>query len=180
MADIFGEGAWREFQFQRFQEFLREPDERAYFAMGVSYVYHGETRAKKYKADYPGIGRRIWHSLHYELHTLLCADGKPAGWVEEVVSGEIRNIAVALVTVIATKLDVTLGVAVPAAALVMKHGLLDFCQTTPPPKPDSSTSEFFKEKAKRRQREIESGKGSGEVVTKPRKGKSPKARRRRK
>jgi hypothetical protein len=155
MADIFGEGPWREFQFRHFEEFLREPDERAFFAMGVSYVYHEAPRGKKYGADYPGIGRKIWSSLHYELHTLLCADGKPQGWVEEIVSGDIRNIAVGLVTVIATKLDVTLGVAIPAAALVVKHGLLDFCSTPSPAKPKLTTRELFEEKAKRRRQAIE-------------------------
>jgi hypothetical protein len=157
MTDIFGEGHWRELQLRHFEEFVREPEERAFFAMGVSYVYHEAPKGKKYGADYVGLGRRIWGSLHYELHTLLCTDGKPQEWVEEVVTGEIRNIAVGLVTVIATKLDVTLGVAVPAAALIVKHGLLDFCKTSPPAKPEMTTKELFEEKARKRRQAIDAG-----------------------
>lgn len=79
-----------------------------------------------------------WPILKEKLHDMICEeDGKiRAGW-EELTNGNARDLVQVILTLIVTKLDLVLAMAIPATALVVKHGLVHFCQTNKvqPPEP---------------------------------------------
>lgn len=107
------------------------------FALGVGVIYEGAPPNVRYSADYQGIGKRAWEALQYELYVAICAGdtGEPQLWVKELLEGEVRNLALGIVSAIASTYDVTLGIAVPAAALVLKRGVGKYCSSGPPKRP---------------------------------------------
>ncbi|MFZ2163044.1 MAG: hypothetical protein WAW02_12570 [Sideroxyarcus sp.] len=102
------------------------------FDLGVSYQYHHAPKGVAYSADYPNLGLRMWKSISYELYKRLCKNGRPQEWLSGIAEGDTRELAVALLTILVADIEVTLSVAVPAAALIIKDRLHKFCAATPP------------------------------------------------
>ena len=67
------------------------------------------------------------------MYYLLCdsKNKRPKDWVQELISGDIRNLLTGIIAVIASTYNVSLGIAIPAAALVIKKGLVNYCKTKP-------------------------------------------------
>jgi hypothetical protein len=112
-------------------ELLKRPEDAILFNLGVAYQYHGATEKIFFSADYAGLGKRIWASLRYELHAYLCENGKPKEWVNEIVSGDARDFVVAIIAVLVSKMQVAMGIAVPAAALIIKMQMHKYCAISP-------------------------------------------------
>jgi len=76
------------------------------------------------------IGRLVWQNIESDLYSLLCDSRakKPKQWVEDLVTGDVRNLLVGIIGAIATTYSIGLGIAVPAAALVVKRGIVSFCR----------------------------------------------------
>lgn len=97
------------------------------YQLGVSYVRFDLPEHISCFAFYPKIGKVFWEEIIIDIKKLLCSNGKPKPLVEEFISGEIRNIAQYLATVLVATYEITLSVAVPIISLIIKYGLINFC-----------------------------------------------------
>ncbi len=103
------------------------------FSLGIGYIYQNAPPGKYYSAPYQKLGEELWQAFRYELFDVICdaSNSKPVIWVEELVSGDIRNLIVGVLSAVTAKYDVHLGIAVPVTALIIKHGVSTFCKTKP-------------------------------------------------
>ena len=90
------------------------------------------------------IGKEVWAAAEYELHSFLCDAAKraPKQWVNEVISGDVRELTIAILAVLVASLYVPLSIAVPITALVIKRQLTAFCRRKPR-KPRRTISEIL-------------------------------------
>jgi len=79
------------------------------------------------KANYSRLGKDFATAVAQDLQTQLCESGRPKPWVEELIGGDIRELIVALLSVLVATLDVPLALAVPAVALLLKRGIRSLC-----------------------------------------------------
>lgn len=117
------------------------------FQLGVGLQYENVQGNIKYSAPYPEMGKKLWKAFKFELYELLCdkKQGTPHEWLNELVSGEIRNLVVGISSAITARYEVTLGIAVPLAALVIKSNVLTYCKNAPK-KSKKSVAEILKGK----------------------------------
>lgn len=90
-------------------------------------------RGRAYRRDYLAIGRTCWREYRVKLYKILCVRSakKPKSWLDEWVSGDIREFMVALISLLTSQYNLPWAIAVPLVALVVKMGLARFCRTDP-------------------------------------------------
>jgi hypothetical protein len=76
-------------------------------------------------------GKELWEAFKRELYKIICENGKPREWVNDLITGDIRNLVVGFVQLITAKYDVSIAIAVPVAALYAKTGILVYCEMLP-------------------------------------------------
>jgi hypothetical protein len=118
--------------------------------VGIALQYAFAPPGVKYSAPYVEMGKELWAAAEYELHLLLCdsAESAPRKWLEDVVSGDVRELTVSIITILVASLHVPLSIAVPIAALVIKKQLATFCRRKPR-KPKRTMSEIIDERRPR-------------------------------
>ena len=96
------------------------------------------------------IEKSLWQNrktnpqaIEAELRVALCADRKPKPWVEDLVSGDVRDLIIGLLTAMASTLSVPLAIAVPATAIVMKRGIAALCSGAPRPVPPRTAKQIL-------------------------------------
>ena len=117
------------------------------FQLGVGLQYEYVTGNIKFSAPYPEMGKKLWKAFKFELYELLC-DRKlktPNNWLNELISGDIRNLVVGISSAITAKYEVTLGIAIPLSALIIKSNVLTYCSDEPK-KPKRSVTEILNDK----------------------------------
>lgn len=102
-------------------------DQAVLFDLGVAYQYHGAPEGIYYSAPYLEMGEQLWRIIQSELQETLCTDGHPEPWVEEMISGDARDLIIGIIKVMVSTLRVPFAIAVPATALVVKHGVAALC-----------------------------------------------------
>lgn len=87
----------------------------------------------RYYAPYPEMGKKLWKAFKSEIYELLCDRNQkaPQEWLNELISGDIRNLIVGITSAITAKYEVTFGIALPVAALVIKSNILTYCNEVP-------------------------------------------------
>ena len=112
--------------------------------LGIGLQYEYASDNIKYYAPYPEMGKKLWKAFKYELYEMLCAkkEKAPNKWLDELISGDIRNLIVGISSAVTAKYEVTLGIALPVAALVIKSNILIYC-SNPPKKPKRSVAEIL-------------------------------------
>jgi hypothetical protein len=130
-----------------FQEMLQSDISHLLYMLGASSVDQYTPPDVGLSYDYYRIGLRLWRAFQREMYSLICDAGqrKPKTWVNELIGGDIRNLATGIILAIHTEYGVSLAVAVPAAALIMKTGLLTYCERLPKPEPFESVQAVFDE-----------------------------------
>lgn len=103
------------------------PEEYWVFQLGVGYVYYNVPDGIKFSKPYPELGKLFWNKIEANIHSLICEGGKPKSNIEELISGDIRNLAEAILSIVVTTYDVTLAIAIPITALVLRKGIHKFC-----------------------------------------------------
>jgi len=73
------------------------------------------------------FGRQMWKGFNLDLHAYFCKDGKPREWLTDVITGDVRNLVVSITSAITAKYDVTIAIAIPITALMLKTGILNYC-----------------------------------------------------
>ena len=136
-----------------FEQILNDKLGLAYweFQLGVGFMYEGALENTRFSAPYPKMGRKLWKAFKFELYEILCLrDSKaPREWVNELISGDIRNLVIGICSAVTAKYEVSLGIAVPLAALIIKTGILNYC-AIPAEKSKKSVAEILKSKNHRK------------------------------
>lgn len=109
--------------------------------LGVGYVYYNEPDNIKFSKPYPEIGESFWYKIESSIRGIICKDGKPKSQIEEVINGDIRSLAEAILSIVVATYEVTLAIAIPITALVLKKGILNFCSE---PKSEELNPEIVK------------------------------------
>jgi hypothetical protein len=106
-------------------------DDYFIFNLGVGLQYEYSPPGIRYSAPYVEMGEKLWGAFKYELYDLLCNSERkePKDWLNETVTGDIRNLATGIISAITAKYNVSIAIALPAAALIVKKGLLNYCST---------------------------------------------------
>lgn len=106
------------------------PIEHWEFSLGVGYTYENAPPGVKFSAPYLEIGKELWEAFQVELIDFLCVreEKKPKKWVNELITGDTRNLAVGLVTAISAEYSISIGIAVPVVALILKRKVTNFCK----------------------------------------------------
>ena len=118
---------------KQFDNLDKLTDDYFIFNLGVGLQYEYSPPGIKYSAPYVEMGKKLWGAFKYELYDLLCNSEtkEPKEWLNDAVTGDIRNLATVIISVITAKYNVSIAIALPAAALVIKNGLLKFCSIQP-------------------------------------------------
>ncbi len=103
------------------------PEEYWVFQLGVGYVYHNVPDEIKFSKPYPELGKLFWNKIEANIHSVICEDGKPKSNIEELISGDIRSLAEAIMSIVVATYEVTLAIAIPITALVLKKSIHKFC-----------------------------------------------------
>lgn len=98
------------------------------FELGVGYVYETSPPNFRFSAPYVEYGKKLWDLLEPELHQFICNKDLPKDWINELVEGDVRDLLLGIVSAVTAKYDITLGIAIPIAALVIKKGIKNFCK----------------------------------------------------
>jgi hypothetical protein len=140
-----------------FQRLLSEDDYELFFQLGAGFVYEGVPSDVRFFEDYYKKGLEFWDALRRELYLLFCdpEQKKPKLWVEDVISGDIRNLATGIIAAITAHFNVGLGIAIPAAAILVKRGMLSYCQEPPDSIPAGTVQQLLLEEQKLRVGEVE-------------------------
>lgn len=99
--------------------------------LGIGYVYENAPEGVHYSAPYLELGEAFWMKIKASIHAFICEGREPKEWVNDLITGDIRNLIVGLVSAITSKYDVSMGIAIPIAALVVKTGVINFCKVEP-------------------------------------------------
>jgi len=116
--------------------------------LGIALKYEGVGPGISFYAPYQQLGYLFWSAIKYEAYDLLC-DSKelePREWLNDLITGDIRNLIVAISSVITSKYNVSIGIGLPAAALIFKSGILAYCRKPPKRKPFRTVKELLSSK----------------------------------
>lgn len=133
--------------YDKFQFFMEMEFNESLYFLGATSVDEYTPPDVSFSYDYYEMGLRLWLAFENELYKLICDSGekKPKLWVNELIGGDIRNLATGLILAVHTDLGVSLGIAAPAAALLIKRGILVYCENGPKFQPVGTVQEILQE-----------------------------------
>lgn len=101
--------------------------------LGIGLQYEYQEEDIKFSAPYPEMGKELWKAFKSELYEVICdrEQKNPQKWIEELISGDIRNLIVGITSAITSKYEISLGIAIPLAALILKTNILLYCSVAP-------------------------------------------------
>ncbi|EJL6396847.1 hypothetical protein OKZ62_004337 [Vibrio navarrensis] len=133
-----------ETEIQKVIKALELPDGYSIFELGVGYQYEFAPKDVRFSAPYPELGAKMWDALKFEMQAVLCVENSPKPWVQELTEGDLRDLVIGVLTAITSRYDITLGIAVPAASLIIKNRIGNFCSLSLS-KPDKSVNELLQD-----------------------------------
>ena len=112
---------------------IKKNNSDLYFSLGEGLQYEYAPPVVGFWVPYAEMGLELWQALSSEIYYLLCDPNnkRPKDWVQELISGDIRNLLTGVITAITSTYHVGLGIAIPAVALVIKKGLVNYCKRKP-------------------------------------------------
>ena len=136
---------------------IKKNNSDLYFSLGEGLQYEYAPPEVGFWDLYAEMGLELWQALSSEIYFLLCDPNnkRPKDWVQELISGDIRNLLTGVITAITSTYHVGLGIAVPAAALVIKKGLVNYCKRKPRKRIKRTVRVILKEKKKWMEEEFE-------------------------
>ncbi len=111
----------------------KEDEEEIIFDIGVAVQYAYAPRGVKYRASYSRMGKEFWTAIQYDLYNIICdpKSKEPRLFVEELISGDIRDLGISIFTVLVSQLSIPAAIAIPTVALILKVGLRRYCSLEP-------------------------------------------------
>ena len=84
---------------------------------------------KSFMYSFYDLGLEVWDKYKKKLKTTICDidNLKPKDWVEDIISGDRRELVIAILTLLVGTLSIKLMIAVPLVAILLKKGLTTFC-----------------------------------------------------
>ena len=122
---------------------LKRSEGEALFSLDVAYQYHGSPPGVYYSAPYPEMGESLWQAIRSDLRTALCVGRKPKPWVEDLISNDVRDLIIGVMTAMASTLSVPLAIAVPATAIVVKRGIATLCSESAGSRPPRTARQML-------------------------------------
>lgn len=77
--------------------------------------------------DAQKFGDQMWKGFRLDLFEFFCEGTRPREWLNDLLTGDIRNTILGVVTAITTRYDIALGIAIPISALIFKTGIVQYC-----------------------------------------------------
>jgi hypothetical protein len=119
------------------ERLLKSSQKTLEFELGVGLQYEYAPPNIRFSAPYYQMGKDFWNAFRKELYKFICNPNelKPKEWVNDLVVGDIRNLAIGIVSALTARYNVSLGIAIPVSALILKSGILKYCrepQQAPP------------------------------------------------
>jgi hypothetical protein len=102
-----------------------------YYYLGMNVSKHNEQfKDNEFIIDFYDIGLEQWLKFKTTLADILCdRENKiPKDWVDELISGDIRNLLIAIASILVSTYSVELSLAIPIIALIVKHDIKLFCK----------------------------------------------------
>lgn len=74
-------------------------------------------------------GQKLWESFQDNLKNAVCdvSTRQPKEIIKELSEGDLKDLVVNIIGIFVTSYDMTLAIAIPLTALVLKKGLYKFC-----------------------------------------------------
>lgn len=74
-------------------------------------------------------GQRLWNFYQDKMKSALCDSSlhQPKEFVREITEGTVKEIVTSVVSVLCTTYSLSLAVAIPLCALILKKGINNFC-----------------------------------------------------
>ncbi|MCA0445165.1 MAG: hypothetical protein LCH54_02925 [Bacteroidetes bacterium] len=101
-----------------------------FYQLGVSLsVGKKDNFENQFSFNFYSTGKDYWNNVINKLTGLLCdrENKKPKATLDEILNGDIRNLAVYLLTLVIADLGVSVTVGIPIVSLILKQGLKGFC-----------------------------------------------------
>ena len=111
----------------------KQDEDDIIFDIGVALQYKYAPKGIRYQASYSRMGKELWTAVQYDLYNIIC-DPKakePRLYVEELISGDIRNLGVSIFTILVSQLSIPAAIAIPLVALILKVGVRRYCSLKP-------------------------------------------------
>lgn len=112
------------------------------FELGIGYYYEGISKGALASAPYNSFGKALWKIIDVDLADFLCKDGIPQEWVNSLIEGNTKDLIQGIISAVAAKYNVGLGIAIPICSIVLKKGIKDYCST--PTKKSKSKKDIAK------------------------------------
>lgn len=146
-----------ESKFQEFQSLMKLEFDSVVYFLGAKSVDEYTPPNVSYSYDYYEMGLRLWLAFENELYRIICDPEKrePQTWLNELIGGDIRHLATAIILAIRTDLGVSLSIAIPATALLIKRGILAYCEKGTKIQPMGTVKEILEETKTMIEEEIE-------------------------
>ncbi len=118
------------------------------FSLGVGLHYEYCPPGIRDSAPYIEMGKKLWDAFKNEFYEVICnkVELRPREWMNDLISGDIRNLITGVVAAITAKYDVTIGIALPAAALLVKTGIFNYCSQRPDNALESTVQQILDDK----------------------------------
>ncbi len=75
-------------------------------------------------------GQRVWDENKGKIQSLLCdmTTNEPNEFIKQLTEGNIKDLITGIITLLHTTLSITLTLAVPLVALILKKGIHTLCK----------------------------------------------------
>src|SRR3972149_4135154 len=86
----------------------KQDEEDIVFEIGTALQYEYAPRGVRYRASYSRMGMEFWKAVQRDLYNIICdPDTKePRLYVEELISGDIRDLGISIFTVLVSQLSI--------------------------------------------------------------------------
>jgi hypothetical protein len=111
----------------------RQDDREIIREVGVKLQYTYAPKNTHFMASYSRMGRELWGAVQYDLYNIICDPDKkePNKFIEELISGDIRDLGLYLFTILVSQLSIPASIAIPLSALALKAVLRKYCDKKP-------------------------------------------------
>lgn len=99
------------------------------FQLGISVSEISATGDNRFSFPFLDAGKKYWAEIKENVRELLCDTSKnePKEITSDILSGDIRGITLYYFGLVISHFDYTAQVTIPLIALILKHGIIDFC-----------------------------------------------------
>jgi hypothetical protein len=102
-----------------------------YFELGRAekIMYESVDIENQFMSSFLDNGQRIWQSYKDKVENILCDKTKrePKENIKELTTGTGKDLVVNIITLLTTTYSLTLAIAIPVAALILKKGINSIC-----------------------------------------------------